>query len=315
MREQQVLDEIAAAVRACGAHPDRQAPGPRARRSGCPLGSPSKTSGTSAGPRLDDRVAELAREPVAEVAGAELRDRQAAGGDDDAAGARPARRSVSSAKADAVARDGLDARRAGGAARAPASHSASSMSMICRARAVAEQLALVLLVPGDAVALDQGDEVERRVAGERRAAEVGVGRDEVRRVRSSRLVKLQRPPPEMRIFSATFAAWSTSRTRRPRWPAIAGAEEAGGAGADDDRVEPPSRAVRASASFQTKGKASCAQEAVRARSRRPRRSGRATAGRPCARCRTGSRGRRSARRSCDRCLRRPASGASGGSSA
>src|SRR5262245_7996485 len=35
----------------------------------------------------------------------------------------------------------------------------------------------------------------------------------------SRFVKLQRPPPEMRIFSAIFSLWSTSSTRSPRWPA------------------------------------------------------------------------------------------------
>ena len=35
------------------------------------------------------------------------------------------------------------------------------------------------------------------------------------------LVKLQRPPPEMRIFSASLPAWSTSRTRLPRWAAVA----------------------------------------------------------------------------------------------
>src|SRR5690606_8962336 len=38
---------------------------------------------------------------------------------------------------------------------------------------------------------------------------------------ASRLVKLQRPPPEMRIFSASLAACSTSTTFRPRWPATA----------------------------------------------------------------------------------------------
>jgi hypothetical protein len=37
----------------------------------------------------------------------------------------------------------------------------------------------VLLVPGDAVALDQGDEVGRRVAGEGGAAEVRIRRVEV----------------------------------------------------------------------------------------------------------------------------------------
>ncbi|MNN21958.1 hypothetical protein D3C81_1352970 [compost metagenome] len=34
-----------------------------------------------------------------------------------------------------------------------------------------------------------------------------------------RLVKLQRPPPEMRIFSPGARAWSITRTRRPRLPA------------------------------------------------------------------------------------------------
>src|SRR5436190_8522845 len=34
-------------------------------------------------------------------------------------------------------------------------------------------------------------------------------------------VKLQRPRPEMRIFSAIFSAWSSSRTRTPSWPARA----------------------------------------------------------------------------------------------
>src|SRR5258705_2020964 len=33
------------------------------------------------------------------------------------------------------------------------------------------------------------------------------------------LVKLQRPPPEMRIFSPSSSAWSSSNTRRPRLPA------------------------------------------------------------------------------------------------
>src|SRR5450755_1787313 len=36
-----------------------------------------------------------------------------------------------------------------------------------------------------------------------------------------RLVKLQRPPPEIRIFSAMRSAWSVRRTRRPCCPARA----------------------------------------------------------------------------------------------
>src|SRR4051794_6232226 len=35
------------------------------------------------------------------------------------------------------------------------------------------------------------------------------------------LVKLQRPPPEMRIFSATFSEWSRRTTEQPSWPAMA----------------------------------------------------------------------------------------------
>jgi len=35
------------------------------------------------------------------------------------------------------------------------------------------------------------------------------------------LVKLQRPPPEMRIFSAICSAWSRRTTEQPSWPQIA----------------------------------------------------------------------------------------------
>jgi hypothetical protein len=35
-----------------------------------------------------------------------------------------------------------------------------------------------------------------------------------------RLVKLQRPPPEIRIFLPGASAWSSSSTRLPRWPAV-----------------------------------------------------------------------------------------------
>ena len=36
---------------------------------------------------------------------------------------------------------------------------------------------------------------------------------------TSMLVKLARPPPEMRIFSATFSLWSSTKTLKPNWPA------------------------------------------------------------------------------------------------
>src|SRR5438552_13570586 len=49
--------------------------------------------------------------------------------------------------------------------------------------AVAEELAELLLVVGDAVTLDETDELRRRVACERRAAEIRVLRQKVRRPR------------------------------------------------------------------------------------------------------------------------------------
>ena len=52
------------------------------------------------------------------------------------------------------------------------------------------------------------------VARQRRTAEVRVLGQEVGGP-APRLVKLQRPPPEMRIFSARRSAWSTRTTRRP----------------------------------------------------------------------------------------------------
>ncbi len=36
---------------------------------------------------------------------------------------------------------------------------------------------------------------------------------------TSMLVKLARPPPEMRIFSATLSLWSINSTCKPRWAA------------------------------------------------------------------------------------------------
>jgi hypothetical protein len=111
---------------------------------------------------------------------------------------------------------GLPARHAAG--RAPGQQHVDQIG----GRVVAEQLALVLFVKGDAVSLHQRDEVLRGVARQCRAAEVRVGADEVfvrLRTSMSRLVKLARPPPEMRIFSATLSLWSSSSTFSPRWPA------------------------------------------------------------------------------------------------
>ena len=134
--------------------------------------------------RLDQAQAELFGDAVAEVGGTDLGDGQAAGGDHHGAAAHRAAVGVELIRAVAVHADGLDA------ARLPALHAArlalaqQHLDQVF-GRAVAEQLAFVLFVEGDAVLLHQRDEIGRRVARERRAAEVGVGADEVlvRRVR------------------------------------------------------------------------------------------------------------------------------------
>jgi hypothetical protein len=123
---------------------------------------------------LDDAQAELAGDAVAEVCGAYLRDRQPAGGDHDMARFdRPA------VGRDPVTRPGrvrpFQRRDLAHRARLPARHAAGlalgqQHGDEVIGRAVAEQLALVFLVEGDAVPLHQRDEVLRGVAGEGGAA-------------------------------------------------------------------------------------------------------------------------------------------------
>jgi hypothetical protein len=52
---------------------------------------------------------------------------------------------------------------------------------------------------------EQADEIVRGIRGQRRAAEIGVLRDEVGR-RCPDIREIAAPPPEMRIFSASLAA-------------------------------------------------------------------------------------------------------------
>ena len=52
-----------------------------------------------------------------------------------------------------------------------------------------------------------------------------------------RLVKLQRPPPEMRIFSPGRRGVVEDQHRRPRLPASIGAHQPGGAGAEHHDIE------------------------------------------------------------------------------
>ena len=101
----------------------------------------------------------------------------------------------------------------------PASHSRSSISMIRSLESSQNSWPLCFSWQAMPWRSHQLDEIAAACSG---PAPSGRSADWPRRsspARSSRLVKLQRPPPEMRIFSATLAAWSSSSTRRPRCPA------------------------------------------------------------------------------------------------
>jgi hypothetical protein len=94
----------------------------------------------------------------------------------------------------------------------------------------------VLLVPADAVPLDQIDEVARRVAGQGGAAVVGV-----------RGVEIRRPGVEVGEVAAASAGDADllgdllgvvdQEHPQSELAGPGGAEQAGGAGADDHRVE------------------------------------------------------------------------------
>ena len=103
-------------------------------------------------------------------------------------------------------------------------------------RIVAEQLAEFLLVIGDAMALDQRDEIGRRVARQRRLAEMRIRRKEIRRRRAgvgeiaaaaAGHQDLLADPVGMLDHQHAPAA-PTGRDR---------AHQAGGAAADDHRIE------------------------------------------------------------------------------
>ena len=120
----------------------------------------------------DDRQAELLGELIAERTGANLRNRQPSGGDNQGVSAHPAF-------------CGAHAKAGGGGfdrfhrARLPVRHLACCAffkqcgdELLCRV--IAKQLSLVLFVKADAVLAQQRDDVSRPVSGERRFAEMRV---------------------------------------------------------------------------------------------------------------------------------------------
>jgi hypothetical protein len=215
---------------------------------------PVEDEGNQAGSRLDDTMAEAAREDVAPVGRTDLRDREAAGGDDKARRLdRPARGvELEAGAADA---DRLDT------ARLPALHGADvalgeQHGDDLVAPAVAEQLPLVLLVPRDAVSLDEIDEIARRVARERRAAEVAVPGIEVARADLD-VGEVAAAAARDADLLGDLVGMVEQHDRAAELPGDRRAVQAGGAGADDGDVEAHEGARRRRQPFQTKGKASC----------------------------------------------------------
>jgi hypothetical protein len=89
-------------------------------------------------------------------------------------------------------------------------------------RAVAEELPERLLVPGDAVALDQREEIPLGIAAERRLGEMRVLGEEVLRPRPG-VGEVAAPAARDEDLLAGFSAWSITRTRAPACPAVAAA--------------------------------------------------------------------------------------------
>ena len=107
-------------------------------------------------------------------------------------------------------------------------------------RVVGKELALVLLVPGNAVVLQQGDEVLRREPRQRRAAELRVLADEVlvRRARIEIAIgEVAAPAARDADFFGHLVGVVDQQHAQPALASLAGAEQAGGAGTDHDGVK------------------------------------------------------------------------------
>ena len=100
---------------------------------------------------------------------------------------------------------------------------------------VAEELARLLLVPADAVALDQRDEVAGAVAGERRAAVVRVLRQVVRGARAAVREVAAAAARDADLFADAVAVLDQQLAPPPLRRGRR-AHHAGGAGADHDGV-------------------------------------------------------------------------------
>ena len=106
-----------------------------------------------------------------------------------------------------------------------------------RARAFAEELAERLFVVGDAVLLDQRDEIALRVARQRRAGEVRVGGDEARGIVGVEVGEVAASAAGDEDFRADFGIVLEHQDAPAAPASMHGAVEPGRAGADDDGVK------------------------------------------------------------------------------
>ena len=94
----------------------------------------------------------------------------------------------------------------------------------------------MFLVPGDAVLVDQADEIARRIAGQGRAAEVGIAREELLRTRAD-VGEVAAPAARDADLLGDALGMIDEQDTQPELTGPCRAEEPGGAGTDDDDVE------------------------------------------------------------------------------
>ena len=186
------------------------------------------------GARGQHRVAELPGQRVAEAAGAHARDRQPAAGDHQRRRDEASLRRVQAETPVVEVLDALDA-----AMRAHLHAGGRAFGQQHRhhllAGVVAEQLAEFLLVVGDAVAFDQFDEMPRRVARQRRLAEVRVRRQVVGRRRAG-IGEVAASAAGHQDLLADLVGMVDHQHAQPALASRDRRHQACGAGADDDGV-------------------------------------------------------------------------------
>ncbi len=245
VREQQVFQEGRALLLRAGGDLDGQRqPGQlRIRRPGVAVESERHEARAA----FHQRNAELLRQPVAEVGRADLGDGEPARGHHQAAGLHRAAVGIDvvGGSASPLGACRVESHLLHGAGLPVLDLAGLAFGQQhpdqVFGRSVREELALVLLVVGDAVAFDQRDEVRRGVARQRRARELRVLSHEVPVGRTHVQVavgEVAAPAAGDADLLGHLLGMVDEQHLQPPLAGLRGAEQAGGAGTDDDGVEP-----------------------------------------------------------------------------